>query len=172
MRKEVVLITGANGEIGHGLISHLAAHGNCGVIALDVQPLDDELKPAVEKFVQGDILDTMLLGRLGSEDQLRAGYHLASSPSTKAEYNPETAHRVNVEGTLNLLRLSVEQSQWQGRAVKFLYPSSIAAYGLPNLETKNASGTIKEPNWLAPTTIYGINKLYCEHLGRYYTRHS
>lgn len=171
MRKEVVLITGANGEIGHGLITHLAAHGNCGVIALDVQPLDDELKPFVEKFVQGDILDTMLLGRLVSEYEIRAVYHLASILSTKAEYNPETAHRVNVEGTLNLLRLSVEQSQWQGRAVKFLYPSSIAAYGLPDLAIKNSSGKIKEHNWLEPTTMYGINKLYCEHLGRYYARH-
>ena len=45
MRKEVVLITGANGEIGHGLISHMANNKNINVIALDVQPLDEELKP-------------------------------------------------------------------------------------------------------------------------------
>jgi len=171
MRKEVVLITGANGEIGHGLISYLGEHGNCGVIALDVQPLDERLRPFVDTFIQGDILDTMLLGRLVAEYEIRAVYHLASILSTKAEYNPETAHRVNVEGTLNLLRLSVEQSQWQGRPVKFLYPSSIAAYGLPNLETKNNAGKIKEHNWLEPTTMYGCNKLYCEHLGRYYARH-
>ncbi len=171
MRKEVVLITGANGEIGHGLITHLGKQGNFGVIALDVQPLDEALKPYVEKFIQGDILDTMLLGRLVAEYEIRAVYHLASILSTKAEYNPETAHRVNVEGTLNLLRLSVEQSQWQGRPVKFLYPSSIAAYGLPDLATKNSAGKIKEHHWLEPTTMYGINKLYCEHLGRYYTRH-
>ena len=25
--------------------------------------------------------------------------------------------------------------------------------------------------WLTPITIYGCNKLYCEHLGRYYARH-
>lgn len=171
MRKEVVLVTGANGEIGHGLISYLGEHGNCGVIALDVQPLDDSLRPHVDKFIQGDILDTMLLGRLVAEYEIRAVYHLASILSTKAEYNPETAHRVNVEGTLNLLRLSVEQSQWQGRPVKFLYPSSIAAYGLPDLAAKNAAGKIKEHNWLEPTTMYGCNKLYCEHLGRYYARH-
>lgn len=171
MRKEVVLITGANGEIGHGLINHLGGQGNYSVIALDVQPLDDSLKPYVEKFIQGDILDTMLLGRLVAEYEIRTIYHLASILSTKAEYNPETAHRVNVEGTLNLLRLAVEQSQWQGRPVKFLYPSSIAAYGLPDLETKNSSAKIKEYNWLEPITMYGCNKLYCEHLGRYYARH-
>ncbi len=169
MRKEVVLITGANGEIGHGLITHLGEQGQYGIIALDVQPLDEELRPYCLKAIQGDILDTMLLGRLVAEYEIRTIYHLASILSTKAEYNPETAHRVNVEGTLNLLRLGVEQSQWQGRPVKFLYPSSIAAYGLPDLDTKNCAGKIKEHQWLSPTTMYGCNKLYCEHLGRYYS---
>ena len=171
MRKEVVLITGANGEIGHGLITHLGQRGESRVLALDVQPIDETLKPYCERFIQGDILDGMLLGRLVVEYEIRTIYHLASILSTKAEYNPETAHRINVEGTLNLLRLVVEQSQWQGRPVKFMYPSSIAAYGLPSLEAKNQVGKVKENEWLVPTTMYGCNKLYCEHLGRYYSKY-
>ncbi len=171
MRKEVVLITGANGEIGHGLITHLGREGKVDIVALDVQPLDESLRPYCLRAIQGDILDGMLLGRLVAEFEIRTIYHLASILSTNAEYNPEAAHRVNVEGTLNLLRLAVEQSAWQGRPVKFLYPSSIAAYGLPDLETKHSAGKIKEWMWLEPTTMYGCNKLYCEHLGRYYTRY-
>jgi nucleoside-diphosphate-sugar epimerase len=171
MRREVVLITGANGEIGHGLIHHLGERGDTLIVALDVQPIDEDLRPYVYRFIQGDILDSMLLGRLVAEHEIRTIYHLASILSTKAEYNPETAHRVNVEGTLNLLRLAVEQSAWQGRPVKFLYPSSIAAYGLPDLATKHQAGKVKENEWLVPTTMYGCNKLYCEQLGRYYTRH-
>ncbi|HEX9017645.1 MAG TPA: NAD-dependent epimerase/dehydratase family protein [Anaerolineaceae bacterium] len=171
MRKEVVLITGANGEIGHGLITYLAQQNLVNVIALDVAPLDEELKPHCMRFIQGDILDGMLLGRLVVEYEIRTIYHLASILSTKAEYNPEAAHRINVEGTLNLLRLAVEQSQWQGRPVKFIYPSSIAAYGLPSLEVKNSAGKVKEADWCNPITMYGCNKLYCEHLGRYYSRH-
>jgi threonine 3-dehydrogenase len=171
MRREVVLITGANGEIGHGLITHLGKQPSVMIVALDVQPLDDDLKPFVGKFIQGDILDNMLLGRLVAEYEIRTIFHLASILSTKAEYNPEAGHRVNVEGTLNLLRLAVEQSQWQGRAVKFIYPSSIAAYGLPDLETKMTTCCVKEDDWLQPITMYGCNKLYCEHLGRYYSRH-
>ena len=170
MRKEVVLITGANGEIGHGLISHLAEKENANILALDVMPLDDDLRSKCERFIQGDILDQMLLGRLVAEYEIRAIYHLASILSTKAEYNPETAHRVNVEGTLNLLRLAVEQAAWQGKPVKFLYPSSIAVYGLPDIDTKNSSGKISEEIWCQPTTMYGCNKLYCEQLGRYYTK--
>ncbi len=171
MRKEVVLITGANGEIGHGLISHLAEEEKTHILALDVMPMDDNLKPMCERTIQGDILDNMLLGRLVAEYEIRTIYHLASILSTKAEYNPETAHRVNVEGTLNLLRLAVEQATWQGKPVKFLYPSSIAVYGLPDNSTKNGSGKIKERSWCQPTTMYGCNKLYCEQLGRYYTKY-
>ena len=171
MRNEVVLITGANGEMGHGLITHLGENSDLFIVALDVQPLDEPLKPYCQKFIQGDILDNMLLGRLVAEYEIRTIYHLASILSTKAEYNPETGHKVNVEGTLNLLRLAVEQSQWQGRSVKFLYPSSIAAYGLPTLEIKNQVGRIKEIEWCQPMTMYGCNKLYCEHLGRYYSTH-
>jgi nucleoside-diphosphate-sugar epimerase len=171
MRKEVVLITGANGEIGHGLCTHLGTREDVLILALDIEELDDDLKPYCHRFVQGDILDKMLLGRLVSEFEIRTIYHLASILSTRAEYNPEAAHRVNVEGTLNLLRLAIEQAEWQGRPVKFIYPSSIAAYGLPDLETKNRVGKVKEHEWLTPKTMYGCNKLYCEHLGRYYARH-
>ncbi|OGO18026.1 MAG: epimerase [Chloroflexi bacterium RBG_16_48_8] len=171
MRKEVVLITGANGEIGHGLMEYLGKSEDVQIVALDIQELDEELRPYCYRFVQGDILDNMLLGRLVSEYEIRTIYHLASILSTRAEYNPEAAHRVNVEGTLNLLKLAVEQAEWQGRSVKFIYPSSIAAYGLPYLERKNRAGKVKEDEWLTPQTMYGCNKLYCEHLGRYYARY-
>jgi len=171
MRKDVVLITGANGEIGHGLIAHLGERKNLSIVAMDVQPLDETLVPYCERFIQGDILDTMLLGRLVAEFEIRTIFHLASILSTKAEYNPETAHKVNVEGTLNLLRLAVEQSQWQGRPVQFIYPSSIAAYGMGDLANKDKCGKVKEDECCNPITMYGCNKLYCEHLGQYYMRH-
>ena len=171
MRNEVVMITGANGEIGHGLIKALAKQQGKRIVALDLKPLDDDLASLCERFVQGDILDSMLLGRLMAEYEITTIYHLASILSTKAEYNPETAHKINVEGTLNLLRMGVELSTWQGTSVKFIYPSSIAVYGLPDLETKQKEGKIKEWMWCNPITMYGCNKLYCENLGQYYTAH-
>jgi nucleoside-diphosphate-sugar epimerase len=167
MRQKVVLVTGANGEIDHGLINHLAKLEK-NIVALEVVPLDKALRPLCTTYIVGDILDQMLLGRLVVEHEIATIYHLASILSTKAEYNPETAHRINVEGTLNLLRLAVEQSQWQGNSVKFIYPSSIAAYGIPTTKEKALAGAAKEREWATPTTMYGCNKLYCEHLGRYY----
>ena len=171
MRNEVILITGANGEIGHGLIRSLAQRNGTQIVALDLKPLDNSLAPYCDRFIQGDILDSMLLGRLMAEYDITTIYHLASILSTKAEYNPETAHKINVEGTLNLLRLGVELSTWQGSSVKFIYPSSIAVYGLPDLEIKKQEGKIKEWMRCSPITMYGCNKLYCENLGKYYTHY-
>ena len=42
-RKPVVLVTGANGEIGHGLIHRLTDLGTFDVLAVDARPLDPEL---------------------------------------------------------------------------------------------------------------------------------
>ncbi|MBP7213244.1 MAG: NAD-dependent epimerase/dehydratase family protein [Anaerolineaceae bacterium] len=169
MQEEVVLITGANGEIGHGLINYLHAK-DYKIVALDLAPLDEALRPKVFRHFIGDILDQMLVGRLISEYKIRTIYHLASILSTKAELNPELAHRINVEGTMNMLRLALEQAKWQGQAVKFIYPSSIAVYGLPSIEEKAKAGKICEGEYTQPLTMYGANKLYCETLGRYYSK--
>ena len=170
MPNKVVLITGANGEVGHGLIAHICKQGNAQIVALDIQPLEDHLRTHCARFIQGDVLDPMLIGQLICEYEFDTIYHLASILSTKAEHHPLAAHRVNVEGTLNLLRLAAEQSKRQGRSVKFIYPSSIAVYGLPDVETKTAAGKVREDQFCLPTTMYGCNKLYCEHLGRYHAR--
>src|SRR5207249_9343499 len=55
--------------------------------------------------------------------------------------------------------------------VVFVYPSSIAAYGLPDRATKARVGAVGEDAYTHPTTMYGCNKLYCEQLGRYYAHH-
>jgi threonine 3-dehydrogenase len=170
-RKPVVLVTGASGELGHGLIRRLAELADDDVLALDLRALDPELARRCAETRVGDVLDRRLLERLMSEFEISAVFHLAALLSTRAEFVPETAHQVNVEGTLNLLRLAVEEARSLGRPVKFLFPSSIAAYGLPSLDAKRRAGRVTEEQWLAPITMYGCNKLYCEHLGRYFTRH-
>jgi len=171
MRKPVILITGANGEIGHGLIEYCANHGQHEIVALDLKPIEAKLGDYCVACIQGDILDENLLQRLVSEYEIHAIFHLAALLSTRAEYTPDIAHKVNVNGTLNLLQLAHEQARWHGNPVKLIFPSSIAAYGLPDLATKAKVGRIKECEWNVPTTMYGCNKLYCEHLGRYFTKH-
>jgi threonine 3-dehydrogenase len=166
--KHTVLVTGANGEIGHGLIDHLADVDGIEIIALDLHPLDVPLARKCTHTMVGDILNAGLLENLSTAHNFETMYHLAALLSTRAERQPVLAHRVNIDGTLNLLEIAVTQSRLQGRRVKFLYPSSIAVYGLPGVEVKHRVGAVRESEWCAPRTMYGINKLYCEHLGNYY----
>jgi nucleoside-diphosphate-sugar epimerase len=171
MRKPVVLITGANGEIGHGLIDFLTERGERPVVALDLAAADPKLQERCAATIVGDILDEDLLQRLVSEYEIHEIYHLAALLSTRSEYTPVQAHRVNVNGTLNLLQLAHEQARWHGNTVRFLFPSSIAAYGLPDRRTKDSVGPVAEDDHNFPSTMYGCNKLYCEHVGRYFTKH-
>jgi len=170
MRKKGILITGAAGEIGAALIHTLIREGEDQIITLDLRPLPAEIAGKVT-HVQGDITDQALLARLVSEYEIATIYHLAALLSTRAEFTPEAAHRVNVEGTLALLKLAAEQSEWRGEPVLFMFPSSIAAYGMPNLEVKAQFPQVREWEWNYPTTMYGCNKLYCELLGVYFSQH-
>lgn len=170
MRKPVVLITGAGGEIGHGLIEQLVHGGHASVITLDLNPLESGLARLVTREFTGSITDAGLLDRILSEFEIDTVYHLAALLSTRSEFTPVTAHQVNVEGTLNLLEFAQREAESHGRPVLFMYPSSIAAYGLPDLDTKRQAGRVREDDYNTPSTMYGCNKLYCEQIGRYYAR--
>lgn len=169
MRKKVTLITGALGEIGQALVDHYTQDGRTRLLTLDIRPAD-AARPNVT-HLHGDILDEGLLSRIVSEYEIDAIFHLAALLSTRSEFTPEAAHRVNVEGTLKLLQLAASESEHRGQPVKFIFPSSIAAYGLPDLATKARFPRVKEYEWNTPSTMYGCNKLYCEILGGYYSSH-
>ncbi|MCP4415001.1 MAG: NAD-dependent epimerase/dehydratase family protein [Chloroflexi bacterium] len=170
MRKKAILITGAAGEIGQALVKHLSATGEYTLLTLDLQRLPDGMNGRSQHII-GDILDQKLFARLITEYEIDSIFHLAALLSTRSEFSPELAHQVNVNGTLNLLRLAADQSQQQGKPVRFMFPSSIAAYGLPSLKTKQRDFYVREWDWNYPTTMYGCNKLYCEQLGNYYSQH-
>jgi nucleoside-diphosphate-sugar epimerase len=170
-RRGVVLVTGAAGEVGHGLIHALTTRGTVDVLALDVREPDPEVSARCAAVRIGDIVDRRSLDALRSEFRIAIVFHLAARLSTRAEFVPERAHEINVEGTLNLLGMTAEEARAQGRRIPFMFPSSIAVYGLPDVKTKTAAGRLAEDAWLMPTTMYGCNKLYCEHLGRYFSRH-
>jgi len=171
LRKPAILVTGASGEVGYGLLSRLSQRDGFDRIALDIKALDPAIGACCTEAIVGDILDHNLLQRLVTQYEIHTIYHLAALLSTRAEYTPAAAHRVNVEGTLNLLEFAHEQARWHGHPVTFMFPSSIAVYGLPGAVEKARAGRLREQDWNFPTTMYGCNKLYCEQLGRYYTLH-
>jgi nucleoside-diphosphate-sugar epimerase len=156
--------------MGHGLITRLAAEGTRPILTLDLKALEPSLGRLVAREFTGSVLDRNVLERILSEYEIDMIFHLAALLSTRSEFTPVTAHQVNVEGMINLLEFAQSERQSHGRPVRFLYPSSIAAYGLPDLATKAAAGKVPEDAYNVPTTMYGCNKLYAEHLGRYYAK--
>jgi threonine 3-dehydrogenase len=169
MAKPVVLVTGANGEIGRSLLQRLHVEGRYRVVTVDLTPLPEKYRPLCLETYTGNIMDRFLLDQIAAHHEIEVVFHLAALLSTRGERDPQLAHQVNVEGTLHLLGVANNQSGRLGRAVRFIFPSSIAAYGISTVAEKVAAGAVTEEQFLFPITMYGCNKLYCEHLGRYFT---
>src|SRR5687767_12836652 len=167
MSEKVVLITGACGEMGQALVQDLVGQGTHRIVTMDLAPLPESMRSLPVRHMQGDLMSMV---KYFYDDDIDSIYHLAAFLSSKAEVMPEEAHRVNVDGTLQLLQLAAYKSEKHGRAVKFFFPSSIAVYGFSNPAEKKAAGRVSEDKWTHPHTMYGCNKISCESLGVYYSR--
>jgi threonine 3-dehydrogenase len=168
MTEKLVLVTGACGEIGQALIQGLAQKGGYRIVTADLAPLPGNITSISAEHVQGDLVYKIKTFYDYDFDLI---FHLAASLSSKAEVSSEEAHRINVEGTMQLLMLAAYRSEKYHKSVKFLFPSSIAAYGMESLDEKKAKGAVKEDVCNTPHTMYGCNKLYCEKLGMYYSKY-
>jgi len=168
MTEKLVLVTGASGEIGQALVQGLAKKGGYRIVTADLAPLPDSITSISAEHVQGDLVYQIKTFYDYDFDLI---FHLAASLSSKAEVSSEEAHRINVEGTMQLLMLAAYRSEKYQKSVKFLFPSSIAVYGLESLEEKRSKGAVREDVCNTPHTMYGCNKLYCEKLGLYYSKY-
>lgn len=170
MPEKTVLVTGASGEMGQALIHSLANENSIDVISVDLKPLPDKFEGKSTHII-GNLVDKDLLAQLEKEYSFSQIYHLAAILSTTAEYNPLLAHQVNTCSTIDLLEIAARQSQVNETSVQFIFPSSIAVYGLPDLKTKYRVPPLTEDQYTDPTTMYGCSKLYCEKVGVYYSQH-
>jgi threonine 3-dehydrogenase len=168
MSEKTVLVTGACGEIGQALVQHLAQRGGFRIVTADLAGLPETIRLLSSEHVQGDLVNKV---KIFYDYDFDIIFHLAASLSSKAEIATEEAHRINVEGTMQLLMMAAYRSEKYKKEVKFLFPSSIAVYGFHDLQTKQAAGRVREDEHNTPHTMYGCNKLYCEKLGIYYSRY-
>ena len=161
----VTLVTGAAGEIGHALLHRLTANGNRPVVTVDLRPLPagENGNPHREHF-QGDILDPVLWETLLGRYRPTLVLHLAAVLSTRAESEPVLAHRVNADGAARLVAMAADLAT-PDDPIRFVFPSSIAVYGFPSAEAKEAAAPVRENERLDPATLYGVQKLYVERLG-------
>jgi nucleoside-diphosphate-sugar epimerase len=169
LRDEAILVTGAAGEVGLSLIDHFLEEDRYRIVALDLNSVD-KCPSAMRGVIgiEGDITDRALVESLFAAHDIRKVFHLAAVLSSSAEKRPEIAHDVNVNGSFHLLQASHDYSQKIGEPVQFIFPSSIAVYGLPSPAIKISAGAIREEQFLTPVTMYGLNKLYIENVGRYF----
>src|SRR5262249_5665559 len=149
---------------GQALVQGLTRKGGYQIVTSDLAPLPDSIRGMSAEHVQGDLVYKI---KTFYDYDFDIIFHLAASLSSKAEVASEEAHRINVEGTMQLLMLAAYRSEKYHKSVKFLFPSSIAAYGMGALAVKESAGAVQEEDYNTPQTMYGCNKLYCEKLGMY-----
>ena len=99
------------------------------------------------KFTEGSILDK------GSLNQALEGvevvYHLAAKIRVEeGEANPELYKKVNIEGTLDLIKACVDK-----KIEKFIFASTAAVYGDPE------EFPVNENSKTNPVNVYGATKL-------------
>jgi UDP-glucose 4-epimerase len=145
-----VLVTGGAGFIGSHLVDELARNNHV-VILDDFSSGEQENivhhagKGNVE-IITGDIRDKDLLFNIAKN--IDVVYHLAVQCLRVSIKNPDVTHEVNVTGTLNLLKASLENS-----VKRFIYVSSSEVYGTALHVPMNETHTCE------PTTVYGASKL-------------
>jgi len=165
MKGKVVLVTGANGEMGHLLLPEITKQKPEKILTLDLHPLHPELKTYVHRSFLGSVSDRQIIRQIFIDHSIDVVIHLAAKLTTSCEKNPDLAFEANVVGTNNLLTQAAQSQKY----VQFFFPSSISVYGLPNVEVKNET-KIKETDHVNPATLYGVQKVYGEMLGKYYDK--
>lgn len=153
----MILVTGGGGFIGRQVCQLLAASGQ-EALAVD---LHFPSLPACQT-IQGDISRPDFLPSLFRSYSFDAIVHLASVLNTASRERPEQAMQVNIGGSLTLLDLAM-----QNKVTRFIYGSSISAYGFKPYADY---GAVSEDEPAAPDHVYGISKRFVEIVGEQYRR--
>lgn len=156
--KEIILVTGACGQIGTELVKALREkYGKDQVIATDIRAITDESEKDGPYF-RLDVLDRYQLEELVSKHGVTHIYHLAAVLSASGEKNPLNAWDLNMQSLLNVLEVAKAEKLKQ-----VFWPSSIAVFGPESPKEFCGQYALTQPS-----TVYGISKIAGEHWCRYY----
>jgi nucleoside-diphosphate-sugar epimerase len=154
--KPTVIITGVAGHLGTRLLPLL---GMFSIVGIDVTP------PKTERVVHFVRMD------LGREESCRELYHLIQEKQPVAVvhlafvldqvrmgvFDQQRMWQINVAGTARVMEAIAEANRDQVIVEKFLFPSSVAAYG------PSADGELAEEAPLrAHGYPYGLHKKECD----------
>ncbi len=172
----MILVTGGAGFIGSNFILDWIAGEQTPVINLDKLTYAGNLNNLItlqgdsrHVFVQGDICDGALVGRLLREHKPRAIVHFAAeSHVDRSIHGPAEFIQTNINGTFSLLEET--RAYWQELpaaekgAFRFLHVSTDEVYG--SLGPDDAP--FSETTAYAPNSPYSASKAASDHLVRAY----
>lgn len=167
-----LLVTGGAGFIGGNFVRGAVARGDT-VVNLDaltyagnLDTLGGLADPARHHFVQGDIGDAALVGRLLAEHRPRAIINFAAESHVDRSIDgPATFIQTNVVGTLSLLEQARdywrELPEAERSGFRFLHVSTDEVYG-----SLGETGKFLETTQYAPNSPYSASKAASDHLVR------
>ncbi len=128
-KEQIILVTGGCGYLGSKLLEKLGARANLTIRIFDNlssgshQALMDLPTGAKYEFFEGDILDSVALGR--ALTGVDAVIHLAAVVQTPLSFeNPSWIQQVNQFGTTSLVEACLKAG-----VSRFIYASSTSVYG-------------------------------------------
>ena len=171
------LVTGGAGFIGSALVHYLLsgqedAAGVSRVVVLDRLTYAGRRENLAEcgkdprfRFVQGDIADSDLVGKLLEEEGVDTVFHLAAeSHVDRSIEGPEAFIQTNLVGTYRLLQAARERQKKMknGQDFRFLHVSTDEVFG--TLGADDPAFTEETP--YRPNSPYSASKAGSDHLAR------
>lgn len=154
-----ILVTGAVGQIGSELTLALREkYGADNVVAMWRKTEPSKALEESGPLVRGDVVDADAFAAICEEHDIDTVVHMAAILSATGEQNPMLCWDVNMNGTINVLKVARDRNM-----VQVLIPSSIAAFGPETPRDNTPQETV-----LKPRTMYGITKVAGELVSDYY----
>jgi len=142
-----ILVTGGAGYIGSVLVNKLIEQGHEVNVIDDLSNGFSENIDQRANFTKGSILDKSNLNQ--ALEGVEVVYHLAAKIRVEeGEAKPELYKKVNIEGTLDLIKACVDK-----KIKKFIFASTAAVYGDPE------EFPVNENSKTNPVNVYGATKL-------------
>ena len=142
-----ILVTGGAGYIGSVLVNKLIEQGHQVNVIDDLSNGFRENIDRRAKFTEGSILDKGNLNQ--ALEGVEVVYHLAAKIRVEeGEAKPELYKKVNIEGTLDLIKACMDK-----KIAKFIFASTAAVYGDPE------EFPVNENSKTNPVNVYGATKL-------------
>jgi nucleoside-diphosphate-sugar epimerase len=164
-----VVVTGAAGFIGARLARELLARGNLDGRTIEQLVLVDRgfaaptADPRVHQLA-GDLRGAELRAAIFGQP-VDGLFHLAATLTAQAEQDFDGGLAMNVGGLLEVLEDCRRQGESQGRPIRLLFSSSMAAFGPPPFPA-----VVTDDSPQRPQISYGVQKAIAELLLDDYTR--